>query len=39
LFVSDRMPYLVLRGDWCGVIVLNALKLTEVKMMTQRTVL
>jgi hypothetical protein len=23
-FVSDRMPYIVLRGRWCNIIVLNA---------------
>jgi len=22
-FVSDRMPYIVLRGRWCNIIVLN----------------
>jgi hypothetical protein len=22
-FVSDRMPYIILRGHWCNIIVLN----------------
>ena len=30
-FVSDRMPYIVLRGRWCNIIVLNAHAPSEVK--------
>jgi hypothetical protein len=30
-FVSDRMSYIVLRGRWCNIIVLNAHAPTEVK--------
>jgi hypothetical protein len=22
-FVSDRMPYIILRGHWCNIVVLN----------------
>jgi hypothetical protein len=28
-FVSDRMSYIILRGRWCDVIVLNVHALTE----------
>jgi hypothetical protein len=28
-FVSDRMSYIVLRGRWCNIIVLNAHAPTE----------
>jgi exonuclease III len=30
-FVGDRMSYLVLRGHWCNIIVLNVLALSEEK--------
>jgi hypothetical protein len=30
-FVSDRMSYIVLRGRWCNIIVLNAHAPTEEK--------
>jgi hypothetical protein len=30
-FVSDRMPYIILRGRWCHVIVLNIHAPTENK--------
>jgi hypothetical protein len=30
-FVSDRMSYIVLRGHWCNIIVLNAHKPTVEK--------
>jgi hypothetical protein len=30
-FVSDRMPYIVLRGRWCNVIVLNVYAPSEEK--------
>jgi hypothetical protein len=30
-FVSDRMLYIVLRGQWCNTIVLNVHALTEKK--------
>jgi hypothetical protein len=30
-FVSDKMPYIVLRGSWCNIIVLNAHTPTEQK--------
>jgi hypothetical protein len=36
-FISDRMSYIVLRGPWVNIIVLNAHAPTEEKM-TQRTV-
>jgi hypothetical protein len=31
LFVSDRMSYIILRGRWCHIIVLNVHALTEDK--------
>jgi hypothetical protein len=31
-FVSDRMPYIILRGRWCDVIVLNVHASTEDKI-------
>jgi hypothetical protein len=30
-FVSDRMPYIILRGRWCDIIVLNVHAPTEDK--------
>jgi hypothetical protein len=30
-FVSDRMSYIVLRGCWCNIIVLNVHALSEEK--------
>jgi hypothetical protein len=30
-FVSGRMPYLILRGRWCNIIVLNVHAPTEDK--------
>jgi hypothetical protein len=30
-FVSDRMSYIILRGRWCHIIVLNVHAPTEVK--------
>jgi hypothetical protein len=30
-FVSDRMPYIILRGSWCHIIVLNIHAPTEDK--------
>ena len=30
-FVSDRMSYIVLRGRWCNIIVLNVLAPSEEK--------
>jgi hypothetical protein len=30
-FVSDRMSYIILRGRWCHIIVLNVHAETEVK--------
>jgi hypothetical protein len=30
-FVSDRMSYIILRGPWCHIIVLNVHALTEDK--------
>jgi hypothetical protein len=32
-FVSARMPYIILRGHWCGIIVLNVHAPTEDKLM------
>jgi len=31
VFVSDRMSYIILRGHWCNVIVLNMHSLSEEK--------
>jgi hypothetical protein len=31
-FVSDRMSYVILRGSWCDIIVLNVHAPTEDKM-------
>jgi hypothetical protein len=31
MFVSDRMSYIILRGRWCHIIVLNVHAPTEVK--------
>jgi hypothetical protein len=31
-FVSDRMSYIILRGRWYNIIVLNVLAPTEVKI-------
>ena len=31
-FVSDRVPYIVLRGSWCNIIVLNVYALSEEEM-------
>ena len=30
-FVSDRVSYIVLRGRWCNIIVLNVLAASEEK--------
>jgi hypothetical protein len=30
-FVSDRMPYIILRGRWCHIVVLNVHAQTEDK--------
>ena len=30
-FVSDRVPYIVLRGRWCNVVVLNVYAPSEEK--------
>jgi len=37
-FVSDRMLYIVSRGHWCNIIVLNVHVSMEEKMMIQKTV-
>ena len=31
-FVSDRMSYIILRGRWCNIIVLNVYALSEEEM-------
>jgi hypothetical protein len=31
-FVSDRMPYIILRGRWCYIVVLNVHAPTEHKI-------
>jgi hypothetical protein len=31
-FVSDRMPYIILRGRWCHIIVLNVYASTKLMM-------
>jgi hypothetical protein len=36
-FVSDRMAYIILRGRWCGIIVLNIRAPTEDKIDDLRT--
>jgi len=38
-FVSDRMPYIVLRGRSCNIVVLNALAPKEEKSGDSKTVL
>ena len=37
-FVSDRMSYIVLRGQWCNNIVLNLLHQVRKIVMIQKTV-
>jgi hypothetical protein len=37
-FVSARMSYIVLRGRWCNIIVLNAQHQRKRRVMIQRTV-
>jgi hypothetical protein len=37
-FVSERISYILVRGTWCEVIVMNPHVSTEEKVMTQRTV-
>jgi hypothetical protein len=37
-FVSDRMSYIVLRGHWCNIIVLNAHEPTQEKSDDSKTV-
>jgi hypothetical protein len=32
-FVSDRMAYIILRGRWCDIIVLNIHALKSIKLM------
>jgi exonuclease III len=32
-FISDRMSYVILRGRWCDIIVLNVLAPTVIKLM------
>jgi hypothetical protein len=36
-FVSDRMSYIILRGCWCNIIVLNVHAPTEDKIDDIRT--
>jgi hypothetical protein len=36
-FVSDRMPYIILRGRWCDIIVLNVHAPTEDKIYDTKT--
>jgi hypothetical protein len=38
-FVSDTMSYIVLRGRWCNIIVMNVHVTSEEKVMIQRAVL
>ena len=38
-FVSDRMLYIVLRGCWCNIIVLNVHTSSEEKIYDSKTVL
>ena len=37
-FVSDRISYIVLRGHWCNIIVLNVLHQVKKIVMIQKTV-
>ena len=37
-FVSDMVPYIVLRGGWCNTVVLNVHAPSEEKVMNQKTV-
>jgi hypothetical protein len=37
-FDSNRMSYIVLRGPWCNIIVLNVHSQSEEKLMIQKTV-
>jgi hypothetical protein len=32
-FVSDRMSYIILRGHWCNIIVLNSMTQLKIKLM------
>jgi hypothetical protein len=36
-FVSDRMSYVILRGQWCNIIVLNVHAPCEERAMIQKT--
>jgi hypothetical protein len=36
-FVTDRMSYVILRGRWCDVIVLNVHAPTKTKFIIQKT--
>jgi hypothetical protein len=38
-FISDRLSYIILRGGWCSVIVLNVHDPVEDKLMIQRQLL
>jgi len=35
-FISDKVPYIVLRGRWCDIIVLNVHAPSEKKVMIQK---
>jgi hypothetical protein len=37
-FVSDRVSYVILRGRWCNVFVMNVHVLSEKKVMAQKIV-
>ena len=37
-FVSDRMSYIVLRGRWCNIVVLNVFALSKEKVIIQKRV-
>jgi hypothetical protein len=39
LEVSDRMSYIILRGRWCSIIVLNVHAQLKIKLMIRRQVL
>jgi hypothetical protein len=36
-FVNDRMSYIILKGHWCRIIVLNMLASAEDKLLVCRT--
>jgi hypothetical protein len=33
-YVSDRMSYIILRSNWCNIIVLNGIPQVKIRVMT-----